>query len=279
MSWNGRESPIAYGPPLHPSHPMTDRRQRQKEQRAAKLEEERKAASRRELRRRVTIALGIGAGMAGLLAIINLRGSDEGQVGPSAQYLAYRNQETACGATPPQEETLTTYAEPVDQELSAEALTATISTSCGQIVIELDPEYPETVNSFVFLARQGFYDGTVFHRIIPGFVIQGGDPNADGTGGPGYVVPNEFPADDFLYEEGVVAMANSGGASTGSQFFVVVGEDARFLNNTFSVLGRVITGKDTLEAIEAIPTTNTPGTNERSRPTQTVYIEGIEIEP
>ena len=74
-----------------------------------------------------------------------------------------------------------------------------------------------------------------------------------------------------------MAMANSGGASTGSQFFVVVGEDARFLNNNFSILGRVISGQDTLEAIVAIPTTNTPGTNERSRPTQTVYIEGIEI--
>lgn len=258
---------------------MTDRRQRQKEQRAAKLEEERKAASRRELRRRLVIALGIGAGMAGLLALLSLRGSEERQEGPSAQYLAYRDQETACGAAAPPEENIETFTAPVDQALGSETSTATISTSCGPIVIELDPAFPQTVNSFVFLAREGFYNGTVIHRIVSGFVIQGGDPNADGTGGPGYVIPNEFPTEDFIYEQGVVAMANTGGASTGSQFFIVVGEDARFLNNTFSVLGRVISGQETLEAIAAVSTTNTPGTNERSRPTQTVYIETIEIEP
>lgn len=256
---------------------MTDRRQRQKENRAARLEEERKAASRRELRRRIVTALGIGVGMAGLLAFINLDGSEDGEAGLSAQYLAYRNQDTACGAAPPPEQTVTTYDVPVDQAIGTETLTATILTSCGPIVIELDPSFPQTVNSFVFLAREGFFDGTVFHRIVPGFVIQGGDPNADGTGGPGYVIPDEFPADDFVYEEGMVAMANAGGGSTGSQFFIVVGDDARFLNNTFSLLGRVISGQEVLEAIEIVPTTNTPGTSERSRPTESVYIERVEI--
>lgn len=257
--------------------PMTDRRQRQKENRAARLEEERRAASRRELRRRLAIALGIGLGMAGLLAVINLGGSNEEETVLPVRYIEYRSQPTACEATSPPEETITTFAGASDEALGAGPVTATIATSCGPIVIELDLTYPQTVNSFVFLARQGFFDGTVVHRIVPGFAIQAGDPNADGTGNPGYLVPDEFPADDFVYEEGVVAMANSGGGSTGSQFFIVVGDDARFLNNTFSVLGHVLSGQEALDAIEQVPTTNTPGTSERSRPTETVYIESIEI--
>jgi cyclophilin family peptidyl-prolyl cis-trans isomerase len=145
-------------------------------------------------------------------------------------------------------------------------------------VVELDPAtYPATVNSFAFLARQGFYDGSVFHRIASNFVIQGGDPEATGTGGPAYLVPDEFPPDDFVYEEGVVAMANAGGGTTGSQFFVVVGDNARVLNNTFNVLGRVVSSQETLDAIEAVPTSVAPGTSERSRPVETVYIESIEI--
>jgi len=227
----------------------------------------------------MVIALGIGVGMAGLLALINLRGSEDDDGGLSAQYLAFRNQNTACGAALPPEETVTTYDAPVDQQIGPDTLTATILTSCGAIVVELNPTFSQTVNSFVFLSREGFFDGTVFHRIVAGFVVQGGDPNADGTGGPGYVIPDEFPADDFVYEEGMVAMANAGGGSTGSQFFIVVGDDARFLNNTFSLLGNVISGQETLAAIEAVPTTNTPGTRERSRPTETVYIESVEIEP
>lgn len=258
---------------------MTDRRQRQKENRAARLAVERKAASRRELRRRLVIGLGVGLAMTALLAVINLGGSNEADLELPVRYIEYRGQPTACGATSPPEETLITFGEAADQALGSDPITATISTSCGPIVIGLDPDYPRTVNSFVFLARQGFYNGTVVHRIVPGFAIQAGDPAADGTGNPGYLVPDEFPPADFVYEEGVVAMANSGGGTTGSQFFIVVGDDARFLNNTFSVLGRVIGGQEALDAIEQITTTNTPGTNERSRPTETVYIEGIEIEP
>ncbi len=92
------------------------------------------------------------------------------------------------------------------------------------------------------------------------------------------MVPDEFPPEGFIYEEGVVAMANAGGRTTGSQFFIVVGDNARVLNNTFNVLGRVVSGQETLDAIEAVPTSVAPGTNERSRPIQTVYIETIEIE-
>jgi cyclophilin family peptidyl-prolyl cis-trans isomerase len=255
---------------------MTDRRQRQKEQRATRLEEQKKAASRKEFRRRILVALGIGLGLTALLVLISVLGNEPTTL--PASYQAFRNQPTACGAQAPPAGELMSFSGPEDQGLGSEPVIVTINTSCGPIVVELDPAtYPATVNSFVFLARQGFYDGSVFHRIASNFVIQGGDPEATGTGGPAYLVPDEFPPDDFVYEEGVVAMANAGGGTTGSQFFVVVGDNARVLNNTFNVLGRVVSSQETLDAIEAVPTSVAPGTSERSRPVETVYIESIEI--
>lgn len=255
---------------------MTDRRQRQKEQRAARLEEEKKAATRKEFRRRIIIALGIGLGLAGVLLLTSVLANRPETL--PASYQAFRAQPTACGAEAPPEVEIMSFLAADDQGLGNEPVTVTINTSCGPIVIELDPAtYPATANSFVFLAREGFYDGTVVHRIAADFVIQGGDPDGTGTGGPGYVVPDEFPPEGFIYEEGVVAMANAGAGTTGSQFFVVVGDNARVLNNTFNVLGLVVSGQETLDAIEAVPTSVAPGTNERSRPTETVYIEGIEI--
>jgi len=255
---------------------MTDRRQRQKEQRAARLQVERKAATRKEFRRRIVIALGIGLGLAGVLLLTSVLGNRPDAL--PASYRAFREQPTACGAEAPAEMQIMSFPAPEDQGLGNQPVNVTINTSCGPIVIELDPAAnPETVNSFVFLAREGFYDGTVLHRIASDFVIQGGDPTATGTGGPGYVVPDEFPPDDFVYEQGLVAMANAGAGTTGSQFFVVVGDNARVLNSTFNLLGRVVSGKETLDAIEVVPTAVSSGSNERSRPTQTVYIEGIEI--
>ncbi|MGH8928795.1 MAG: peptidylprolyl isomerase [Acidimicrobiia bacterium] len=256
---------------------MTDRRQRQKELRTVRREQERKAATRKEFRRRILIALGIGLGLTAVLSLTSLLG-DRPQTLPST-YTAFRQQPTACEAEPPPEVQPMAFAAPEDQALGSEPILATVTTSCGPIEIELDPGgFPQTVNSFVFLARQGYYDGVVFHRVAADFVIQGGDPTASGTGGPGYFLPDERPADGFEYLPGVVAMANAGSRTTGSQFFIVVGDDARVLTNTFSILGRVVSGEETIEAIEAVPTTASPGTNERSRPTETVYIESITIE-
>jgi peptidylprolyl isomerase len=256
---------------------VTDRRQRQKENRAARREVERRAASRRELRRRVVIALGIGVSMAGILALINLAGSSDDEQGLPPRYLAFREQATACGAEAPPEIEPAAFTAPEQEPLGEGTLTATLITSCGPIAIELDRAYPATVNSFVFLARQGFYDGTVIHRIVSDFALYAGDPEADGTGGPGYLVPDELPPEDFVYEDGVVAMQNQGGGTTGSQFFIVVGDNAEVLANNFSILGRVTGSRETIEAIASIPTVNTPGTVERSFPTETVYIDGIEI--
>jgi cyclophilin family peptidyl-prolyl cis-trans isomerase len=256
---------------------MTDRRRRQKEQRAAKRETERKQSARRELWRRLGIAVGFGGLIVAILVVGSIFGPDEGSV-PSS-YEGYRGQETACGGTPPEPEVVMEFDSPEEQDDLGDGATAMVTTSCGDITIELDPEgFPETVNSFVFLARAGFYDGQVFHRIVPDFVAQGGDPQADGTGGPGYDISDEFPDDDFEYETGVVAMANRGRGTTGSQFFIVLGDAARVLTNQFNIVGRVTDGFDTLEAIAGVELTNRPNTNETSLPLETVYIEEITIE-
>jgi cyclophilin family peptidyl-prolyl cis-trans isomerase len=258
---------------------MTDRRQRQKESRAARLEVERKAAARREMRKRLIIALGIGFGLAGVLLLTGVL-SNRPPTLPDA-YLEYRDQPTACEATAPAEPSpAPTFPVAEDQQLDPAApLYAVFTTSCGSFTVELDTaSYPQTVNSLVFLAREGFYDSTVFHRVSAGFVVQGGDPNANGTGGPGYTVPDEFPPSDFVYERGVVAMANRGNGTTGSQFFVVLGENASGLRNAFSIVGRVVAGEETLDRIGAVPTALQSGSGERSRPLETVYVERVTIQ-
>lgn len=257
---------------------MSDRRQRQKEQRAAKREAERKRESRRELGRRLFTALIFGVVVVGIFALGGAFGGESTDV--PGTYEDYRAQETACGAEQPPSEQVMTFEGPEDQAISTSAtVTATIATSCGEIVIELDAEgAPETVNSFVFLAREGFYDGQVIHRIARDFAFQTGDPQADGTGGPGYVVPDEFPDEDFVYEEGVVAMHSRGARSTGSQFFVITGDDGRHLTNQFNVLGNVISGQDAIDRIMEVSTATAPGTVEQSRPLETVYVESITID-
>lgn len=258
---------------------MTDRRQRQKEQRAAKREAERKQHSRRELRRRLTTALVFGLIVVGIFAVSGAFRADDTDI--PGTYEDYRSHPTACGAEAPPPEVIMTFDGPEPQADITETsqVTATLATSCGELVIDLNTAgAPATVNSFVFLAREGFYDGHVVHRIVEDFVFQTGDPQADGTGGPGYVIADERPDAGFEYEAGVVAMANRGSRSTGSQFFVVTGPDGRFLTNNFNVLGSVVSGEDTISEIMAVPTATAPGTVERSRPLESVYIESITIE-
>lgn len=259
---------------------MSDRRRLRKEQRAAKREAERKQEQRRELGRRLLTAFGFGLLVVAIFAAGGLFGGEEADV--STSYETFREQETACGAEMPPPLDVMSFSAPANQSdiTASSTVTATIETSCGEIVIELDPAgFPDTVNSFVFLARQGFYDGQAFHRIVEDFVIQGGDPEADGTGGPGYIVDDEFPEDeDFIYEEGTVAMANRGSRSTGSQFFIVVGDNARHLTPRFNVLGRVVSGQDTLERITSIETGVAPGSVEESLPRESVYIESVSID-
>jgi peptidyl-prolyl cis-trans isomerase B (cyclophilin B) len=140
---------------------------------------------------------------------------------------------------------------------------ATVSTNCGDFEITLDAKRaPKTGGSFKSLADKGFYDGTTFHRIVDGFVIQGGDPKGNGTGGPGYSVV-EAPPKGLVYSKGVVAMAKAGNeppGASGSQFFVVTAEDAQ-LPPDYALLGKVTSGQDVVDKIgvaETDPSTEAP---------------------
>ncbi|MEO5575710.1 MAG: peptidylprolyl isomerase [Gaiellaceae bacterium] len=148
-----------------------------------------------------------------------------------------------------------------------------VETSCGDFTIELDQKLaPKTAASLVSLARDGFYDDTVFHRVVPGFVIQGGDPTGTGTGGPGYKTVDVPPA-ETTYSTGVVAMAKAGNEppwTSGSQFFVVTAPDAG-LPPDYAIVGTVTDGMETVSAIEALGTGDGP-------PSQPVVIEKVAVE-
>jgi cyclophilin family peptidyl-prolyl cis-trans isomerase len=154
-----------------------------------------------------------------------------------------------------------------------EKLTAVVATSCGTFEIALDTtRAPKTTNSFAYLAEKGFYDDLTFHRIVPGFVIQGGDPLGTGTGGPGYKVVEKPPA-NLAYTKGIVAMAKSSAeppGTSGSQFFVVTGADAG-LPPEYALLGKVDKGSDVVARIGKL---GTPA----EKPKQTVLIEKVMIE-
>ncbi|HET7120327.1 MAG TPA: peptidylprolyl isomerase [Solirubrobacterales bacterium] len=154
-----------------------------------------------------------------------------------------------------------------------EQATAVVATSCGSFEIELDTKQaPKTANSFAFLAEEGFYDDLTFHRIAPGFVIQGGDPEGTGTGGPGYSVDEKPPA-NLAYTKGTVAMAKSSAeppGRSGSQFFVVTAADAG-LPPEYALVGKVSNGYATVARIEKLG-------NPEEKPKQTVLIESVTIE-
>jgi peptidyl-prolyl cis-trans isomerase B (cyclophilin B) len=160
---------------------------------------------------------------------------------------------------------------------SSKTYTATVATNCGTFSIELNTEEaPRTTASFVALARDGFYDGLGFHRIAPGFVIQGGDPNGDGTGGPGYKT-RDVPPDDVVYSEGVVAMAKGGpepAGTAGSQFFVVTAPDAG-LPADYAVLGKVVRGMEVVKRIEAQAAPDTP--QQGGPPKDPVVMDSVKI--
>ncbi|MBL8198038.1 MAG: peptidylprolyl isomerase [Chromatiales bacterium] len=127
---------------------------------------------------------------------------------------------------------------------------AVIETKKGSIEIELFPEHaPKTVNNFVFLARDGFYDGVVFHRVIADFMIQGGDPTGSGRGGPGYRFEDEFEGNPLRHERGVLSMANAGPGTNGSQFFITHGPQPH-LDGRHTVFGKVSKGLDVVDAIK-----------------------------
>jgi peptidyl-prolyl cis-trans isomerase B (cyclophilin B) len=126
---------------------------------------------------------------------------------------------------------------------------ATLETEKGDIVVEIYPEHaPKTVNNFVFLAREDFYDGVTFHRVISNFMIQGGDPTGTGRGGPGYTFEDEVADNPLRHERGVISMANAGPNTNGSQFFITHAPQPH-LNGKHTVFGKVIDGMDVVDAI------------------------------
>jgi cyclophilin family peptidyl-prolyl cis-trans isomerase len=152
----------------------------------------------------------------------------------------------------------------------AKRYTAEVATSKGTMTIALDAiAAPRTVNNFVFLARWHYYDGIVFHRIIPGFMLQGGDPEGSGRGGPGYRFDDELPAPG-RYEIGSLAMANAGPHTNGSQFFIVSGPDGAALPPSYSLFGKVVGGLDVVQAIESVGSRS-------GAPSEQVAIESVTI--
>jgi cyclophilin family peptidyl-prolyl cis-trans isomerase len=147
---------------------------------------------------------------------------------------------------------------------------ATLHTNHGPIEVELyDEDAPKTVDNLLTLSRKGFYDGLTFHRVIPDFMIQGGCPKGDGTGGPGYQFEDE--ANDLRVERGAIAMANAGPNTNGSQFFIVTAEACPWLDGKHTVFGRVVSGQDVVDRISQLDR------DDRDRPRTPVTVDRVEI--
>jgi len=147
---------------------------------------------------------------------------------------------------------------------------ATLQTNHGAISIELyDEDAPKTVDNFLKLSRDGFYDGVIFHRVIPDFMIQGGDPTGTGSGGPGYQFEDEFNQHKVV--RGALAMANAGPNTNGSQFFIVTTEAASWLDGKHTVFGHVTDGMDVVDTISELDT------DARDRPREDVVIERVDV--
>jgi peptidylprolyl isomerase len=152
----------------------------------------------------------------------------------------------------------------------AKRYSAVMETSKGSLTFALDPiGAPKTVNNFVFLARYHYFDGVAFHRIIPGFVIQGGDPTGNGTGGPGYRFADELPKAG-RYEIGSLAMANAGPNTNGSQFFIISGQSGVQLPPLYALFGKAVTGLDVIPALEKAGTSS-------GKPRERVEIVSVTI--
>jgi cyclophilin family peptidyl-prolyl cis-trans isomerase len=149
-------------------------------------------------------------------------------------------------------------------------MNATLETNHGAIELELFPDdAPKTVGNFVKLARDGFYDGVIFHRVIPDFMIQGGDPTGTGSGGPGYSFEDEI--NQHRVERGALAMANAGPNTNGSQFFVVTADACPWLDGKHTVFGRVTSGMEVADAISQVPA------DARDKPREDVVIERLTV--
>jgi cyclophilin family peptidyl-prolyl cis-trans isomerase len=211
-----------------------------------------------------------------IFVVIQLtNGGDDSSSSSSAK--APTNFATTCDTALPTKAAKTTLPKPGMGIDTSKQYTAVLHTTEGDVTIALDAKTaPTTVNSFVYLSCKGFYNGTTFHRIVTDFVDQGGDPKGDGTGGPGYKLPDEPPANG--YTAGSVAMANSGSGTTGSQFFLVVSDNgAQQLGTTapykYSALGTMdAAGLQVAQTINTFGSADANGT-----PTKTITVNGVTI--
>jgi cyclophilin family peptidyl-prolyl cis-trans isomerase len=264
--------------------PTADKRQRKKEN--ARLAKEAREAEVKKRRRNRTIRNAAIAGAVFVAAVLIITwvsgGKSNKKVVASPPSSTVAGYPAGCVSTVPPQSTKPTYksAPPMTIDLT-KTYVAHVTTSCGAFDITLDTkDAPKTANSFVFLAKKGFYDGLKFHRIVKDFVVQGGDPKGDGTGGPGYSLPTEPPKNGYVKTS--VAMANSGPGTTGSQFFLVLSDSgAKGLGGPpylYSGLGNVTQGYDVVTKLGSLYNLNQvasdPSTQKTSVP---LYIFKVTI--
>ncbi len=188
--------------------------------------------------------------LAPLVLVASCAGGGE----PSSPKPTSTPEGTSPTPAPTSKPTPKTYSKPPSMMIDTnKQYTATIETSRGKVVLELfAKDVPRTVNNFVFLAREGFYDGTRFHRVIDDFMVQGGDPTGTGSGGPGYAFADEFTQHKHIV--GTLSMANAGANTNGSQFFIITTNPQPHLDGKHSVFGQLIEGMDVLRQIKQADT-------------------------
>ena len=240
----------------------TDKRQRQRDNSRARQEAIRAAQKQSARRRQIFKTVLAIAAIVGVLFLGGLiggggSGDDEPAASKDTTSTTVASPSTKPGKTPcpPDEGTaerkVTFDGRPKDCLEDGKEYTATVETDAGTFKVELDRKNaPKTTNNFVFLARHHFYDGVSYHRVIPGFMIQGGDPEGTGSGGPGYKFNDEIP-EGHKYTVGEIVMANSGANTQGSLFFIVIGPQGEGLPPNYSPFGKVVEGLDVVKKIEA----------------------------
>lgn len=248
-----------------------------------------------ELRRRRNGRIASGVAVLVALALITgfaiMNQDDDGDATPTGEQQEAQSN-PGCDAGDPPQNKAKKYEQPATQEQVLSPgidYGAIIETSCGTIEVDLlEEQAPSTVANFIFLAEDGFYDGLTWHRVINEFVIQGGDPKGDGSGGPGYKFADELPAESKVYTFGAMAMANSGPDTQGSQFFIVTHDaenalagkkklEPAGLQPLYSYFGQASKKSyETLNTIQKVETSTDPATQDR--PVNPVYILSVAIE-
>jgi cyclophilin family peptidyl-prolyl cis-trans isomerase len=229
----------------------TAKRQRKRAFRQARQAQAHAARRRARFLRRGGLVLAVVAALVVVIYFVN-KGNSKSTANVSTTKTTAAASRVQCPNPNGSSPRMTSFSAPPPMCISTgKTYSATVNTDIGTFTVALDAKAaPKTVNNFVFLAREHFYDGLTFHRVIPGFVVQGGDPQGNGSGGPGYKFADELPKAG-AYKVGSLAMANSGPNTNGSQFFIVTGPQGTSLPPSYSLFGTVSSGIDVVKQIEA----------------------------